>query len=62
MDLASREKWDDTSRAKDEMFFYTDIVEHRGTRSKPIKLPPRSTADRYERPRRDQHAIVPDRF
>ena len=27
MDIASREKWDDYSRAKDEMFQYTDIKE-----------------------------------
>jgi polyphosphate kinase 2 len=27
MDLKSREKWDEFSRAKDEMFFYTDIDE-----------------------------------
>jgi polyphosphate kinase 2 len=89
MDLESREKWDDFSRAKDEMFFYTDIVEapwytveaddkprarlncighilgqidYHDVLPKPFKLPPRSTADRYERPPRDQHAIVPDRF
>jgi polyphosphate kinase 2 len=89
MDLESRKKWDDFSRAKDEMFFYTDIAEapwytveaddklrarlncighildqidYHDVLPKPIKLPPRSTVDRYERPPRDQHAIVPDRF
>jgi polyphosphate kinase 2 len=89
MDLESREKWDDFSRAKDEMFFYTDIAEapwytveaddklrarlncighvlgqidYQDVLPRPIKLPPRSSTDRYERPPRDQHAIVPDRF
>jgi polyphosphate kinase 2 len=89
MDLKSRERWDDFSRAKDEMFFYTDIAEapwytveaddklrarlncighlldqidYHDVLPRPIKLPPRSTSNVYERPPRDQHAIVPDRF
>jgi polyphosphate kinase 2 len=89
MDLKSREKWDDFSRAKDEMFFYTDIAEapwytveaddklrarlncighildqinYHDVLPKPLKLPPRSADARYQRPPRDQHAIVPDRF
>jgi polyphosphate kinase len=89
MDLKSREKWDEFSRAKDEMFFFTDIVEapwytveaddklrarlncighildqieYRDVLPKPMKLPPRAPSASYQRPPRDRHAIVPERF
>ena len=89
MDLKSREKWVEFSRAKDEMFFYTDIAEapwytveaddkrrarlncishvleqidYHDVLPKPLKLPTRRAAAPYERPPRDRHAIVPDRF
>jgi polyphosphate kinase 2 (PPK2 family) len=35
MDFKSREKWVEFSKAKDEMFSYTDIREAPGTRSRP---------------------------
>jgi polyphosphate kinase len=89
MDLKSREKWDEFSRAKDEMFFYTDIeeapwytveaddklrarlnclghildrIDYEGVLPEPMSLPPRPKGERYDRPPRDRHAIVPDRF
>ena len=37
-------------------------IEYRDVLPKPMKLPPRSAAATYERPPRDRHAIVPERF
>ena len=89
MDLESREKWDEFSRAKDEMFFYTDIdeapwytveaddklrarlncishflgqIDYQDVLPAPLELPPRPKGEPYQRPPREQHAIVPDRF
>jgi len=89
MDLKSRERWDEFSRAKDEMFFYTDIqeapwytveaddklrarlncighildrIDYRNVLPKPTKLAPRPKGEHYERPPRERHAIVPERF
>ena len=30
IDLASLDKWDDYTKAKESMFFYTDVAERRG--------------------------------
>ena len=89
MDLASRAKWDEFSRAKDEMFFYTDIeeapwytveaddklrarlncvshflsqIDYQDVLPEPLKLEPRPKGEQYERPPREAHAIVPERF
>jgi polyphosphate kinase len=89
MDLKSREKWDEFSRAKDEMFFYTDIEEapwytveaddksrarlnciahildqipYDDVLPEPLELPPRPKGQPYERPPRERHASVPERF
>jgi polyphosphate kinase len=87
MDLESRARWVDYSRAKDEMFVHTDIPEARWhvveadikrharlnciahllsmvpyeDRTPPrLELPPRPSAEGYERPPRDSYAYVPD--
>jgi polyphosphate kinase 2 len=89
MDLKSRERWNDFSRAKDEMFFYTDIEEapwytveaddklrarlncishileqipYENVLPEPLKLPPRPKEQPYQRPPKEGHVIVPDRF
>jgi polyphosphate kinase len=89
MDLKSRERWNDFSRAKDQMFFYTDIEEapwytveaddklrarlncishllkqiaYDNVLPEPLELPPRPKRQPYERPPKEAHAIVPDRF
>jgi hypothetical protein len=49
MDLKSRDKWDEFSRVK-------------GRAPEPIKLPPRPDCEPSDRPPRDRHAIVRDRF
>ena len=90
MDLKSREKWVEFSKAKDEMFSYTDIREapwytieaddkksarlncishildritYEDALPEPIELPerPPNTGD-YQRPPKDQHLVVEDRF
>jgi polyphosphate kinase 2 (PPK2 family) len=89
MDLKSRERWNDFSRAKDEMFFYTDIeeapwytveaddklrarlncishileqIQYENVLPEPLKLPPRPKEQPYQRPPKEGHVIVPDRF
>ena len=89
MDLKSREKWVEFSRAKDEMFAVTDIPEapwftiesddKRAARLNcithlltkipyedalpgPISLPPRPPQADYERPPKDEHQVIEQRF
>ena len=89
MDLRSREKWVEFSRAKDEMFAVTDIPEapwftiesddKRAARLNcithlltkipyedalpgPISLPPRPPQADYERPPKDKHQVIEQRF
>jgi polyphosphate kinase 2 len=89
MDLKSREKWNAFSRAKDEMFFYTDIeeapwytveaddklrarlncishlldrIDYKDVLPEPMQLTQRPKGEPYERPPREAHTIVPDRF
>ncbi|MDQ6835787.1 MAG: polyphosphate kinase 2 [Actinomycetota bacterium] len=90
MDFKSREKWVDFSKAKDEMFSYTDIREapwytieaddkksarlncishvldripYQDALPGPIELPERPpNTENYQRPPKDQHIVVEDRF
>ena len=89
MDLKSREKWVEFSKAKDEMFAVTDIPEapwytieaddkrrarlncishiltsipYEDAMPGPLELPPRTEGEPYERPPRERHQHVPDRF
>jgi polyphosphate kinase 2 len=85
MDLKSREKWVEFSKAKDEMFAVTDIPEapwftiesddkraarlncishllsripYQDALPEPIDLPPRPAQDSYQRPPKEEHAII----
>jgi polyphosphate kinase 2 len=66
MDLESITRWEDYSRAKDEMFVQTDIAEALSTipyhdeRPAPIKLPPRPPSQGYVRAPRELQTYVPD--
>jgi polyphosphate kinase len=89
MDLKSREKWVEFSKAKDEMCSWTDIgeapcvtieaddkrrarlnciahildrIDYRDALPGPIELPPRPAQDDYQRPPKDQHRVLDDRF
>jgi len=89
MDLKSREKWVEFSRAKDEMFAVTDIPEapwitiesddkraarlncithllsripYEDALPDPIQLPARPAQDRYARPPKEDHYVIPERF
>ena len=89
MDLKSREKWNEFSRAKDEMFAVTDIPEARWFTVEsddkrtarlncishlldhipyqdalpgPIELPPRPPIEHYDRPPKDEHAVIDQDF
>jgi polyphosphate kinase 2 len=89
MDLKSRERWVEFSRAKDEMFAVTDIPEapwitiesddkraarlncithlltqipYQDALPAPIELPPRPEQEAYERPRREEHQVLDQRF
>ena len=89
MDLKSREKWVEFSKAKDEMFSWTDIpeapwytieaddkrtarlncithildrIQYQDALPGPIDLPPRPAQADYQRPPKDQHRVLDQRF
>jgi polyphosphate kinase 2 len=87
VDVLSITRWEDYSRAKDDMFTHTDIdeapwwtiesddkrasrlntishllsqVPYESTEPKAVEIPPRPTADSYERPSKKLSRYVPD--
>ena len=89
IDMESRNRWVEFSKAKDEMFFYTDIQEapwhtveadekrrarlncmahilasipYQDVTPKPAKLPARKKPETYDRPAKDEHRIVPEKY
>src|SRR4051794_24425202 len=89
MDIQSREKWVEFSKAKDEMFKHTDIkqtpwwtveaddkrrarlnciahllsmVPYEDATPPELKLPARPAQDRYARPPKEDHYVIPERF
>jgi len=89
MDLKSREKWVEFSKAKDEMFSWTDIpeapwytieaddkrtarlncithildrIQYQDALPGAIDLPPRPAQADYQRPPKDQHHVLDQRF
>ena len=89
MDLESRKRWLEYSKAKDDMFAHTDIkqapwyvveadvkkrarlncishllsmIPYEDLTPKPVKLPPRQTAQGYVRPPKSEQTYVPELF
>ena len=61
MDLESRDRWVEFSRAKDEMFARTNIP-YKDMTPEAIELPPRKTVGDYQRPPLNEQFFVPNSY